>query len=145
MLDTKECGYLLYLQCFVNYDNTLVTGQKKKPMNKRKIREVLDISETTFRELYNKLVSCGILYKREDGTYAISECFHFRGKIKNRKGIKSFISKVRTLYEHNIVLDLGFIYRLLPYVHLDKNVICVPILLNRMLRRLFPCHNKRLQ
>ncbi|GAB1530121.1 MULTISPECIES: hypothetical protein [Brevibacillus] len=124
LLDTKESGYLLYLQCFVGYDNTLVVGAKNTPMDKRMIREVSHIGETTFRELYRKLIDYGILIELENGMYAINELYHFRGKTRNLKVIKSFTSKIKALYEHSSVVDLGFIYRLLPYVHYDKNVIC---------------------
>jgi hypothetical protein len=44
--------------------------------------------------------------------------------MNNEKVIRSFTSKVRELYTKKNAKDLGFVYRLLPYVHYETNTVC---------------------
>jgi len=124
MLDEKTCGYLLYLQCFVNFDNVLVKGQSKTPMTKKDIQETLKIGKSAFAEFFKKVTKASVLLANEDGTFSINSRYHFRGKTQNERVIKSFTSKVKELYGQVNSKDLGFLYLLLPYVHYETNILC---------------------
>lgn len=51
-LEEKHCGYLLYLQCFMDFGGLLIKGSKyKDPMNKNDIQKaVLPRPNTLERE-----------------------------------------------------------------------------------------------
>jgi CRP-like cAMP-binding protein len=123
-LDDSECGYLLYLQCFIDFDGKLVQGNRDKtPMTKQDVQETLGISRPVFTKFWKSMTDNGIIYELE-GKYFINRRFHFKGTSDNSKVIRSFTTKVRELYTQKNAKDLGFIYKLLPFVHYETNTIC---------------------
>ncbi|OXM82502.1 hypothetical protein [Paenibacillus rigui] len=129
LLDEKDCGRLLFLQCFVDYEtNRLVlgAGTTKRPISRDDMRKLLGLGSDAFREFLRVMTCNGIVFSLEDGRYSMNDRYHFRGKTKNRRVVKSFTERVKRLYEafQRNPKDLGFIYKLLPYVHYETNQIC---------------------
>jgi CRP-like cAMP-binding protein len=123
-LEDTECGYLLYLQCFIGYDGKLVQrNHDKTPMTKTDIQDTLELGRTKFTEYFNRMLSLGIIYEA-DGYFYVNQRFHFRGTSDNQKVIRSFTTKVRQLYTKKNAKDLGFVYKLLPFVHYETNTLC---------------------
>lgn len=118
----KHCGYLLYLQCFVNYDAT-IENPNKTAMSKDDIRTTLDVSRPTVNEFLDAMIENRIIYEAA-GNYRINPRYHFQGKTDNIYVIKAFVAKVKELYSDVSAKDLGFVYKLLPFVHLETNTIC---------------------
>jgi hypothetical protein len=124
-IDDKHCGYLLYLQCFISFEGVLVQPtHDEKPMTKRDIQDVVGLKKSAFAEFFRDMTDNGIVYENEDGTYSLNQTYHFKGRIDNPNVIRSFTAKVRELYTGRNANKLGFVYKLLPYVHLDTNTIC---------------------
>lgn len=121
-IDDKHCGYLLYLQCFISYEGVLSRG--KSPMTKRDIQEVVGLKKTAFGEFFRDMTSNGIIYANDDGSYSVNSAYHFKGTTDNPNVIKSFTTKVRELYTGRNANKLGFVYKLLQYVHFETNTIC---------------------
>jgi hypothetical protein len=122
--DDKHCGHLLYLQTYIDYEGTLVNATlEKKPMSKHDIQAVLGLQKTAFYDFYNAMIEHAIIFE-EGRVYRINPDYHFRGTTDNSYVIKSFTTKVRELYTGRNANKLGFIYKLLPYVHLETNTIC---------------------
>lgn len=127
-LTTAQCGYLLVLQCFADYDGgRLVTGGKaKKPMTTADMMEVLQLKRKrqTFYDFLNKCVDHGIITKDAAEDYAVNPKYHFRGASQNRAVIRAYTAKVREIYREVNAADLGLIYRMLMFVHFETNALC---------------------
>jgi hypothetical protein len=124
-IDDKHCGYLLYLQCFISYEGVLVSADRDKaPLSKADIQAVVGLKKTAFNEFFRSMLDNGIIFENEDGKYSVNPAYHFKGRLDNPHVIRSFTEKVRELYTGRNANKLGFIYKLLPYVHLETNTIC---------------------
>lgn len=125
-IEDKHCGYLLYLQCFIAYEDGVLTNpnRDKTPMTKNEIMGTLGLKKTAFYDFYRNMVGKGIIIENDDKTFSVNEDYHFKGSTTNTATIKSFTAKVRDLYTAKDAKKLGFIYKLLPYVHFDTNTIC---------------------
>jgi hypothetical protein len=122
-LDDKYCGYLLYLQCFIGYESGAIVNADKTPMSRQQIQKTLGLKETAFKAFMKEMNKYSIIVQC-DSSYRINEKFHFKGTTSNTQVIKSFTAKVKELYKTVSAKDLGFIYKLLPHVHLKTNTIC---------------------
>jgi hypothetical protein len=123
MIDEKHCGHLLYLQCFISFDGVL-TNADKSSMTKADVQKALGLGRTAFYKFYRDMANNDIIREQADGTYAVNQAYHFRGSTDNPNVIKSFTTKVRELYNEQNAKKLGFIYKLLPYIHFETNTIC---------------------
>jgi len=124
----KHCGYLLYLQCFIGFDGVIRhASRENNPMTRDDIMSKLGIKKDAFHEYLLAMTSNNIiLVELVDGVkqYHIDKRYHWRGSTNNPHVIKSFIANVKKLYKDVGVKDLGFVYKLLPYVHFETNYIC---------------------
>ncbi|MFD1267579.1 hypothetical protein ACFQ3Y_09110, partial [Paenibacillus motobuensis] len=80
-LTTAQCGYLLVLQCFADYDGgRLVTGGKA-PMTTADMMDVLKLKRKrqTFYDFLTNCTDHGIITRNEDGSYSVNPKYHFRG------------------------------------------------------------------
>ncbi|MCM3784329.1 hypothetical protein M3231_15200 [Neobacillus mesonae] len=118
----KHCGYLLYLQCFVNYD-AILENPDKTAMSREDIMRTLKIGRTTLHHFLRETTEAGVII--EDGDkYRLNPRYHFQGKTDNTAVVKTFVAKVKELYTEVNAKDLGFVYKLLPHIHLETNTIC---------------------
>lgn len=124
-INDKHCGYLLYLQCFISFDGGILTNpnRDKTAMTKADIQRVLDLKKTAFYEFFSAMTENGIIYE-VNGKWAVNDAYHFRGTSDNQHVIKSFTTRVRELYTARNAKKLGFIYKLLPYIHFETNTVC---------------------
>lgn len=124
-IDDKHCGYLLYLQCFISFEGVLVNADNEKTaMTKADIQHVVGLKKTAFYAFLSSMLANDIIRENEDGKYSVNPAYHFKGTINNPNVIRSFTAKVRELYTGRNANKLGFIYKLLPYVHQETNTIC---------------------
>jgi hypothetical protein len=123
-LDLRYCGYLLLLQCYVTYGGLLVYGQKNKnPMTKKDIARVLGLKQRAFQYFLKEMAENSIIFQSNEG-FKMSDKYHWKGKSKVVHFIKSYTSTLKELYTNVNSKDLGFVYKLLPYVHYETNVLC---------------------
>lgn len=123
-LEAKDCGYLLFLQCFINYDGMLINrNHEKTPMTRDDIQETLELGRKTFMPFFKRMIELDVIQEK-GAHYYVNQKYHFRGTTDNQKVIRSFTARVRTLYTKKNAKDLGFVYKLLPYVHYETNTIC---------------------
>ncbi len=118
----KHCGYLLYLQCFVNYD-AILENPDKTAMSQDDIKRTLKIGRTTLHHFLKELTEHDIIHA-VDGKYRLNPRYHFQGKTDNTAVVKTFVAKVKELYSEVHARDLGFVYKLLRHIHLETNTIC---------------------
>ncbi|MEC0328694.1 hypothetical protein P4H42_03535 [Paenibacillus macerans] len=118
----KHCGYLLYLQCFVNYD-AILENPDKTAMSREDMMRTLQIGRSALYEFLAEMTAAGIIYSDGD-KYRLNPRYHFQGTTNNTAVVKTFVAKVKALYSEVKARDLGFVYKLLPYIHLETNTIC---------------------
>jgi hypothetical protein len=124
-IDDKHCGYLLYLQCFISYEGVLVSADHDNaPLSKADIQALVGLKKTAFNDFFRSMQSNGIIYESAGGKYSVNPAYHFKGRLDSPNVIRSFTTKVRELYTGRNAKKLGFIYKLLPYVHFETNTIC---------------------
>lgn len=118
----KHCGYLLFLQCFVNYA-AILENPDQTAMTREDIQRTLGVSRPTVTEFLVVMREHDIVFE-EGGKYRLNPRYHFQGKTDNSAVIKTFVAKVKALYNEVTAKDLGFVYKLLRHVHLETNTIC---------------------
>nr|WP_259544455.1 hypothetical protein [Heyndrickxia oleronia] len=120
-LSNKYCGYILMLQPYVDF-NTNILSEKGNPLDVSRLESILGVSKRTVLVVLKELTKVGVIEPTRD-SYRMNERYHFRGKSgKVDVLIKTFIT---TLKSFNLrTSDLGFVYKLLPYVHYETNIIC---------------------
>lgn len=124
-LTTAQCGYLFLLQCYVDYRHGRLLNPSGSVMSTSDMRQVLDISRSTFHDFLTRAVSAGFILPNDDGSCSMNERYHFRGSAPSGVSvIKSYSTKVRAIYKRVRPSDLGLIYRMLPLVHYETNTLC---------------------
>lgn len=124
-LSNVHLGYLLHLQCYIDYDTGFLKDKKGKIMTKKiDIEKTLGMNESTRKKFTKALEENGIL-EIVDRKLKINSAYHFRGKKGDRKTIKLFITTLLKLCKTLKPAELGFLYKLLPYVHYYSNMICI--------------------
>lgn len=125
VLTTAQCGYLMLLQCYVSFDGGPLVNTDKTPMNKRQMRAVLQLDKKprTFYDFYAACADNGIIVEQGAG-YAVNERYHFKGAFNDQYVVKSYTAKIKRVYSEVKATDIGLIYRMLPYVHMETNALC---------------------
>lgn len=125
VLTTAQCGYLMLLQCYVNYDGGTLVNPDGSLMNTSQMRKLLQLErkKSTFYDFMHACVESDII--RETGrTYSVNPRYHFRGAFNNQIVVKTYTTKLKEVYREVQASDIGLIYRMLPYVHYKTNALC---------------------
>ncbi|MBS4195341.1 hypothetical protein [Lederbergia citri] len=123
-LTTAQCGYLLVLSSHVDYEGLLVKSENnKEPMSTDDMRKALRASKSTFYDFLDACINYGIITE-VDGRFYIAQHFHFRGKTAGDRVVKTYIRKLREMYKEVSAHDIGLLYRMLPYIHVETNMLC---------------------
>lgn len=125
VLTTAQCGYLMLLQCYVSYEGVLVNPDKT-PMSKAEMKSVLQLDKKprTFYDFYSACATNDIITEQSDANYAVNDRYHFRGAFDNHFVVKSYTAKIKRVYREVKAADIGLIYRMLPFVHMETNALC---------------------
>ncbi|MEH7521700.1 hypothetical protein V7149_00235 [Bacillus sp. JJ1503] len=127
VLTPAQCGYLLVLTSHVDFDGQLIKSEKDPtPMTPACMQKTLKLTSTKRRTFYDFMDACldhGII-KRKDDAYYIEQGFHFRGKTEGERVVRTYIAQLREMYKEVNAHDIGLLYRLLPFIHVDTNILC---------------------
>lgn len=128
VLTSAQCGYLLVLSTYINYEGMIVNSERtESPMAQDEMLKALRMRSTQRSSLTDFLSVCtshGLMSKCRDG-YTICDGFHFRGKNNDSYNVvRSYITKLRDMASENKAEDVGFIYKLIPYIHKTSNMLC---------------------
>jgi len=126
VLTTAQCGYLLALQSYVGFDGGRLINGKSGDMTTADMMDALQLKRKrqTFYDFLTRCLDNEIITKNEDGSYSVNLRYHFRGAIGNRAVVRSYTAKLRQVYREVKAVDLGLMYRMLPYVHYGTNALC---------------------
>src|SRR5690606_9019457 len=121
-LSNVYCGYIVTLQPYIEWE-TNILARKGEALQRRDFVRVLGVSQRTVGNVIRELIEVGVLI--DEGTqFRINERYHFRKHAGAEADvlIKTFFTALKRF---NVKpADLGFVYKLLPYVHFETNVIC---------------------
>lgn len=125
VLTTAQCGYLMLLQCYIDYETGIIVNPDKSPMTTNNMRQALQLQRkrSTFYDFLTACLNNGII--AEDGeAYIMNQRYHFKGAIKGAHAIKTYTAKIKRVYSEVKATDIGLIYRMLPLVHMSTNALC---------------------
>ncbi|MBO0602714.1 hypothetical protein I2483_13685 [Sporosarcina sp. E16_3] len=127
-LTSAQCGYLLVLSSYIDFGGLIVKSENDKvPMSTTDMQRVLKITKTQQSSFYDFLDAClshGIITDSGDGRFYVTKQFHFRGKTEGDRVVMTMITKLREMYAEVSAHDIGLLYRLIPYIHKDSNMLC---------------------
>jgi DNA-binding MarR family transcriptional regulator len=125
-LSNKQCGYILMLQPYLQMkSNTLVDpGREETPLDKVGIAKALGVTVQTAGTIIKSLIGDDVLMVTPSGNYRMNDRYHFRNKTRGGKDmlVKTFFTTLKKLKLKPA--ELGALYKLLPYVHFETNMIC---------------------
>lgn len=125
-LSNKYCGYILLLQPYIAYKTGLLTepGREGRTLKMADFARIWNVSKRTAGVILGELEAHSIVFGDGCGSYTLNERYHFRNKTGDEVDalIKTFFTTLRKV--RLTAADLGIVYKLLPYVHLETNVIC---------------------
>lgn len=126
VLTTAQCGYLLVLQCHVDYGSGRLVRADKSAMTTTDMMRALQLGKKrqTFYDFLSACLDRAIITKNDDESYSVNPRYHFRGVTHNRAVIRSYSAKVKQIYREVKAVDLGLMYRMLPFVHYGTNALC---------------------
>jgi hypothetical protein len=125
VLTTAQCGYLMVLQCYVNYDGGTLVNPDDTLMSTAQMRKVLqlDRKKSTFYDFLRDCIE-HVIIRESGGSYSVNPRYHFRGAFGNQIVVKTYTTKLKEVYREVKAADIGLIYRMLPYVHYKTNALC---------------------
>lgn len=119
---------LIMLFTYLHYDGSLKLTQRTS-MRKSDLQEVLRLSKSATHQFWNE-VKNRYLSEIDGVLFSTDNKFVFRGKMnkEHQPYQKFYINSVRNLYrkvantkKHK---QLGYIFKLLPYINIQFNIIC---------------------
>lgn len=117
---------LIYLNTFIAYGNRVMLTERT-PMHHRDLSGVLKLSKATITRFW-KEVSPKYIKETDEGLILSNDVIFRRGAIKEGDSYqRMYIKGIRSLYESTDKCNhkyLGFLFRLLPFVNIEYNVVC---------------------
>lgn len=120
---------IMFIATYLNYDGYLSFDNKRANIiNKKNMNEVLKLSSKEFYRFYNEMIEQKIFLEKEDKIYLNKNIFT-KGEIKRistdytricANGVRKLYEKVKP-NQHKI---LGYIFKLLPYINYQYNIVC---------------------
>lgn len=125
VLTTSQCGYLLRLQCSVEYETGRLINANKTPMTTQDMMKALGLKRksSTFYDFLRACKDSGIITEINEEHY-VNQRYHFRGAFSDQYVVKSYSARIKQVYREVKAADIGLMYRMLPYVHYDTNALC---------------------
>jgi len=123
-LTNAQIGYLMILQCYIDYDGKLVKSQKDKtPLKTGDFLKVLGLvgKESTFKDFRKKCLEKGImLYNGEEKTYSINQKYIFKGAFNGMEVVSIVTKEMKEISESLKPTDLAILFKLQKYVHFES-------------------------
>lgn len=130
-LNTKQLGYFLILQSYIDYDNMVRQTESTLPMTEKELGQALKIkTKRHYITVIEKFIELGLIYKesvtlynKEYQAFFIAKKYCFRGSNKSNKVVRMFIGSIQSLFSQEDIKpsDIGFLFMLLPYMHYMSN------------------------
>lgn len=123
VLTAAQCGYLLVLSTYIDWEGRLISGQKdKKALTNEDIMDLLRIKERSFYRFMRLCRNYGFIEQRDDAYY-VSSGVGIKGSPQDNRVVRSYISTLREMAAENKPENVGVLYKLLPYISKYTNML----------------------
>ena len=125
-LSPETAARLIYLNSYIDVGHNKLMLSQRTPMRRKDLSRVLNISPATASRFWDEVYP-NYIVEKNDGLMFTNSQFFIRGRLQNKSALKFFVESVRTLYESlptNKHRYLGYVFRLLPFVNIEFNVLC---------------------
>lgn len=132
-LTQSDLARLMFIGTYTAWETGQLKHDNGRPISKKGLAELLDVSRPAFGTFYKKLVAEEII-REKDGDLFVNAAVFYRGNLGDvRKQLgdvqytRLFRKTVRELYEMyggRAIKQLAIIYAVLPFVNFNFNVIC---------------------
>lgn len=136
-IDKANISRIMYLATFVDYNDkkeglltTKGSGYKSVPMDRKKMKELLNLGDTAFKSFLKNCKDNELIYE-VDKKFYINPIYFNKGNVDllsdNKGYCRLFINTIRELYinckpsQHKTLTN---IYQLIPFIHYSNNMIC---------------------
>lgn len=122
---------LIFLSTYLNYnDNHLIDGEQY--MDKNALKSIMNLPRKTFDRFHDDLLQSNILSVDNEGFYKLDTNKFVKGHLnkdirKSKSIMQIYETSVRNLYRNVKYTDhkfLSYLFQAIPYVNIQKNVIC---------------------
>lgn len=121
---------LIYLNTFTNYNSNSLMLTQRTPMKYKDLALILNVSKSTVTRFWNEVYPHYLTIQGDNLIFTNKDIFK-KGYLKRKKEYtdyqKFYIDGIRKLYNStskNNHKHLGYLFKLLPYVNLEYNLIC---------------------
>ncbi|KMJ60458.1 hypothetical protein AB685_00430 [Bacillus sp. LL01] len=124
-LPNKICGYVLSLQPYIKWESNVLVNADGNPLDEKQFAKALKVTPKTVKTVIAQLIQEDIVEQDDRGNYVMNNRYHFRKKLKGDEEsmvVKTFFSTLKAVKLKPA--ELGALYKLLPYVHYETNMIC---------------------
>lgn len=130
-ISPESLARLIFLNTFANYNDNKLMVSERAPMLKKDLPKILNVSPATASRFWRE-VSPGYLQEDAEGLILTDRAIFYKGDLRNADHNslyrRLYIKGVRTLYcsisDTKYVKHLGYIFRLLPFINLEYNILC---------------------
>lgn len=133
-LSRSDLARLMFLGTYTNYDGRL-QYDNGRPINRKALESLLNMSRARFSEFYGKLLADGIINdENEHGDIYVNPSIFYRGslddaeyKLDEYRHTRLFRRTVRNLYERyngRSIKQLAIVFAVLPFINFSFNVVC---------------------
>lgn len=126
-ISAESAARLIYLCTYLNYKNEFMLTERDK-MKKIDLKNVLNLSVSTTFKFWKEVENVYII---DQGENSLKLCCSdiVRGKLVDKTNLyqKIYIESIRNIYRATPSTKhryLGYIFKLLPYVNTEYNIIC---------------------
>jgi len=124
-----ELTKLIFISTYMDYENKLMFN-KKIPMTKKNMNDLLNLSTGNYYEFYNTMINSKLFVYKKGYIYLNNNIFA-KGDIKQTdiktNKIRLYAEGIRSIYkqakpaEHK---SLSYIFQAIPFINIDYNTIC---------------------
>lgn len=123
VLTAAQCGYLLVLSTYIDWDGRLIRSQKDRTsLTNGDIMSLLDIKERSFYRFIGLCKGYGFITEG-DGDYYICSDISLKGSPQDNLVVRSYITTLREMAKGNKPEHVGVLYKLLPYISRYTNML----------------------
>lgn len=129
-LSPQTVTRLIYLNTYIDFDSNKLMLTKHTPMMRKDLANVLGVSKAAVTKFWSE-VCPKYITEQDDGLIFTNTEIFIKRKLNHNGGYipyeKFYINGIRTLYKATDVSNhkhLGYIFKMLPYINLEYNVLC---------------------
>ncbi|WP_169083243.1 hypothetical protein [Paenibacillus sp. PL91] len=130
----EDLARLMFVGTYVSYREGRLEHDNGKPIQRRGLAEMLNVSRPSFTTFFGKLRDEGIIRIDEIGDIYVNPTVFYRGKVEDSpyylgdyEHIRMYRKTIRDLYvQYNgrKLKQLALIYEVLPYINFATNLVC---------------------